>query len=110
MKGKTGRHCPAFILLFLANKKSYGFELLKNFETQLPHSKIDSAAIYRALKNLENNGFVVSEWDTSSSGAAKKYYSITESGYKELEEWKKDIELRCENLNFFLEAYNALDK
>lgn len=109
MKNKPGRHCPAFVLLFLAHKKSYGFELLKNFETQLPNNFIDSAAIYRALKALEQNGFVTSQWDTSDSGAAKKYYSITEDGYKELANWKEDIALRHKNLEFFLDTYKSLD-
>jgi len=110
MKCKPGRHVAAFILLFLAEKPSYGFELLKDFETNLPINIIDSAAIYRALKKLEENGFVESKWDTSESGAAKKYYSITENGYKELEEFKEDIELRYKNLGFFLDKYEVLNK
>lgn len=110
MKSKPGRHTAAFILLFLTRKPSYGFELLKDFETNLPNNIIDSAAIYRALKTLENNGFVESKWDTSESGAAKKYYYITESGYKELEEFKKDIELRYKNLGFFLDKYELINK
>ncbi|WP_027398618.1 PadR family transcriptional regulator [Anaerovorax odorimutans] len=109
MKIKPGRHTAAFVLLFLTLKPSYGFELLKEFETNLPNNKIDSAAIYRALKTLETNGSVESRWDTSEAGAAKKYYSITENGYKELEMFKKDIELRYENLGFFLKNYKNIN-
>jgi len=57
MKCKPGRHVAAFILLFLAEKPSYGFELLRDFETNLPINIIDSAAIYRALKKMEEGIF-----------------------------------------------------
>lgn len=109
MKSRPGRHVAAFILLFLTKKPSYGFELLKDFEMNLPHNIIDSAAIYRCLKNLETNEFVKSEWDTTATGAAKKYYTITDSGYEELAEYKKDIEMRYQSLGFFLDSYESLE-
>jgi len=108
MKLKPGRHTPAFILLFLAQKPSYGFELLKELESRLPFNPMDSAAIYRALKVLEADGSVEAEWDTSESGAAKKIYSITKIGVIKLSEFKKDIELRRKNLDFFISEYEEL--
>jgi len=104
-RGKPGRHVAAFILLFLTRKPSYGFELLKNFESELPYNLIDSAAIYRCLKNLENAESVESTWDTSDSGAAKKIYTITPKGYEVLDEFNKDIKKRHQNLSYFLESY-----
>jgi DNA-binding PadR family transcriptional regulator len=109
MKCKPGRHTAAFILLFLAEKPSYGLQLLHDFEKNLPGNIIDSAAVYRALKTLETNSFVESSWDTTNSGAAKKYYSITERGNQELTKFKIDIELRVRSLDFFLEKYKALN-
>lgn len=107
-KHKQGRHAPAFILLFLAEGPSYGLDLLKKMDSLLPCNKIDSAAIYRSLKDLEQEELVVSEWDTSNSGPAKKYYRITEKGLNELTEFKKHIEVKIQNLNFFLGKYEDL--
>lgn len=107
-KCKHGRHTPAFILLFLAEDPSYGLDLLKKMDLLLPCNKIDSAAIYRSLKDLEKEELVVSEWDTSNSGPAKKYYKITEEGLKELSKFKQDIEVKLQNLNFFLYKYKDL--
>ena len=110
MKLKSGRHGAAFILLLLAQKPSYGFELLKELEHRMPLNVMDSAAIYRSLKTLENNGSVEAEWDTSEAGAAKKIYSITKDGLVELQEFKNDIDLRRKNLDFFLTEYEGLKK
>jgi DNA-binding PadR family transcriptional regulator len=110
VKCNPGRYTAAFILLFLTKKPSYGFELLKDFQTNLPTNLIDSAAIYRALKSLEKEGFVESHWDTSDSGAAKKYYKITKDGYDELDDFNKDISLRVQNLNYFLDEHKKLER
>lgn len=108
MKCKPGRHTAAFILLFLTKEPSYGFELLKKFESDIPCNLIDSAAVYRSLKMLESIGAVEFKWDTHEPGAAKKIYSITDVGYVELDEFKADIELRYNNFVFFLNEYRSI--
>ena len=105
-----GRHTSAYILLFLAQESAYGLTLLNKMEEQIPHNNIDGSAIYRALKDLENSGFVQSYWDTNDPGPAKKWYQITEAGLQELDEFKTDIEMRVDNLQFFLRTYQELFK
>jgi len=110
MKGKPGRHAPAFTLLILAQKPSYGFEILKALEENLAVNNIDSAAVYRSLKKMEEQELVKSSWDTSQSGAPKKVYTITVDGWQELKEHQEDIVNRYKNLKYFLETYEQLDK
>lgn len=105
-----GRHLPAFILLFLLEKPGYGNALLNEMNGKMPRNFADGPAVYRALNELEKNGFVTSSWDASSAGAAKKYYTITDSGKERLEEFKVDIERRVEGLEFFLTKYRTLSK
>ena len=102
---KYGRHLPAFILLFLAEEPSYGLRLLNKMAEQMPRINADSAAIYRALQELEQSNAVESYWDTSEPGPAKKWYKITDAGFSILAEFKKDIELRKQNLDYFLSNY-----
>lgn len=107
-KCSGGRHTPAFVLLFLAEEPSYGLELQNKIDAVLAKNTIDCAAIYRTLKNLENTGMVKSSWDTSETGPAKKYYSITEKGLMKLAEYNEDIQSRIANLRFFIQKYQTL--
>ncbi|NHM15572.1 PadR family transcriptional regulator [Eggerthellaceae bacterium zg-887] len=49
--------------------------------------KPDPAGIYRTLKKMEEAGFVTSEWDTPTSGAAKRMFSLTDEGRAGLRRW-----------------------
>ena len=104
-----GRHLPAFILLFLAKGSTYGSALMNQMKESMPYYFDDSPAIYRALGELEKSGAVNCNWDTSASGAAKKYYTITEIGFQKLIEFKEDIEIRKKNAEFFLLEVEALE-
>lgn len=104
-----GRHLPAFVLLLLAKESAYGSMLLNRMEQSLPYNNSDGPAIYRTLNDLEEAGDVESKWDTSSPGAAKKYYKITGKGLQELGRFKREIEERKQNLDYFLTEYRNLD-
>jgi PadR family transcriptional regulator len=108
IKLKRGRHAPAFVLLVLAKKPSYGLEILNELNIICAENTLDSAAIYRALKALEKENMVQSQWVESDSGAPKKVYCITEDGLKLLDKYKIDIEKRIRNLNYFTTMYNEL--
>ncbi len=107
-RGQAYRHTPAFILLLLAREKMYGAALLTRLETELPGAKPDSAAIYRALQDLEDEACVSAEWETDISGPARKWYSITQAGIRRLTELKADIEMRRKIFDWFLAGYAEL--
>lgn len=52
---------------------------------------IKGAQLYPALVKLENDGYIVAEWEQSESGPARKVYELTDAGRAELarlrEEW-----------------------
>jgi PadR family transcriptional regulator, regulatory protein PadR len=102
------RHTPAFILLFLAQKPAYGALLFKRLEEKMPFNLIDTPALYRVLNDLEKAEAIESYWDTSEPGPAKKWYKITQKGMEKLDELKKDIDRRKQDLDFFLETYEKL--
>ena len=107
---QQSRHLPAFILLHLAGGPSHGGALQTELNSVLPGLKADSGAVYRALLRMEEEGEVKSRWDSSIPGPARRIYSITGAGFKRLEEWKSDIEIRRGILDYFLEAYHGLTK
>jgi DNA-binding PadR family transcriptional regulator len=78
------------VLLFLLRRKgrSYGYELA----TELPRfaltdARIEASALYKALRQLEENQCVASEWDVAGNGPARRLYALTPRGQEHLEEW-----------------------
>lgn len=107
-KRYQSRHLPAFILLALAEKPVHGSAIHTVLIERMGLARPDTGAIYRTLQELEQEGAVVFEWDTSGSGPAKKVYQLTPAGWQKLEEWRQDIEARLASLQCFLERYRAL--
>lgn len=105
---QQSRHLPAFILLALAEGPLHGGGILTALSERIPHFAPDSAAIYRTLQQCEQDGEVDSEWDTSARGPARKRYRLTKAGWKKLDAWREEIELRVATLNHFLTTYEAL--
>lgn len=106
--GKPGRHAPAFILLILSLGPNHGLGILNKMEEIAPGHRLDTAVIYRVLKKLEQEEFIKSEWLDSDAGPKKKVYHITESGKKELGNYKEDIEKVIIRLQAFIEVYSNL--
>lgn len=66
------------LLLLLKEDPGYGYDLV----TRLKELGLDddSAAVYRALRSLEERGEVLSYWHTSSTGPARRMYRLTPAG------------------------------
>jgi len=78
------------VLLYLLKKRgqAYGYELVGELnEHALTDSIIERGAVYRTLRTLEVNGNVVSDWDISGTGPARRQYRLTPSGEIHLGEW-----------------------
>jgi len=85
-------HTDTIILAKLMERDSYGYEINKavyNASNQLYELK--EATLYTAFKRLEDAGCISSYWGDQSTGARRKYYTITELGkqtYKQkIDEW-----------------------
>ena len=109
-KHRQSRHLPAFILLLLAETPMHGGALHSALNARLPALKVDSAAVYRTLQQLENDGELKSEWNTSGGGPAIRIYQLTPAGWRKLEFWLDDIKGRLQSLEYFVTAYTQLAK
>lgn len=54
--------------------------------------QIEEGSLYPALHRMEQNGWIASEWAQSERGRQAKYYRLTASGRKRLEQAEKDFE------------------
>ena len=93
-----------FLLLALDQWQSHGYELIRRmsgfgFET------LDRGSVYRTLRQLEKDGLVVSGWDTSKEGPARRLYSLTEAGRAYLNIWAVSLRGYQVMLNQFFSLY-----
>jgi poly-beta-hydroxybutyrate-responsive repressor len=77
--------------------KQFGFD----------QNPVDSSSVYRILRDLEEQGFVTSRWDTGSAGPARRLYQITEEGDRYLAWWVGDLQETDRVLHHFLEMYGT---
>jgi DNA-binding PadR family transcriptional regulator len=79
---------PILLLLLKKHGNAYGYELVGELNAHaLTDSTIERGAVYRTLRILEENGNVISSWDVSGTGPARREYRLTPSGEVHLEEW-----------------------
>ena len=84
---------PVVLLLLKKKGQSYGYELARDLqEHALTDAEIERAALYRTLRQLEENGNVRSEWDVEDGGPARRVYRLTAKGERHLEEWATVLE------------------
>ena len=82
-------HVDSFILRFLAQSDSYGYDIHKAISTATEGVyEIKQPTLYSCLKRLEKQGFITSYDGETSNGAQRKYYAITDKGREFLQ---KDI-------------------
>jgi PadR family transcriptional regulator, regulatory protein PadR len=49
--------------------------------------EVDAGGLYRVLRRLETDGFVVSRWEEGDSGPQRRDYEITAEGRELAEDW-----------------------
>ena len=85
-------HTDTIILAKLMEKDSYGYEINKAvYNVSNQKYELKEATLYTAFKRLEDAGCISSYWGDQSTGARRKYYTITAIGKKvykqKLSEW-----------------------
>ncbi|MBN8541156.1 MAG: helix-turn-helix transcriptional regulator [Deltaproteobacteria bacterium] len=86
LKGTTS----TLVLQLLARKKMYGYEIIKDLEILSGGLfEFKEGTLYPLLHNLEESGFVSSEWVGEAGTRQRKYYFITKDGRAQLREKKE---------------------
>ncbi|MCP4630068.1 MAG: PadR family transcriptional regulator [bacterium] len=109
--GKRERYIQPSILMALNAKSSYGYELIQDIhQFGFVEGQAPPGMIYRHLRQLEEDGWVSSEWETEGTGPAKRVYRITPDGEEMLTAWIEFMESRVKKLNGFIELYYKRQK
>jgi len=103
-----GHLLSSTLLAFLRNWNAYGYQLVQELaKAGLP--AFDSATVYRTLRQLERAGLVSSFWDTSTSGPARRMYTLTKAGDAVLSLWVDVLSHYQSVLQGALRAYDKQD-
>jgi poly-beta-hydroxybutyrate-responsive repressor len=95
------------LLLLLREQPDHGYELAARLRP-MHDGEGDAGGVYRALRSLERQGLVCSEWQTSDVGPARRTYHITPEGNVTLEDQAHGLERIHDVLHVFLERYSRV--
>ena len=112
-QGQDGAAAPPrswltpYLLMLLRSWNAYGYELVRQLAL-FGFGTVDRAAVYRALRELEQEGYVTSRWDTSAThGPARRVYTITDAGIEALRLQAAMLDSYREMLERFFSLYTG---
>lgn len=97
------------LLLLLAEAPAHGYELMERLR-DFGFDLNDPGAVYKTLRQIEQEGLVTSEWALSTRGPARRVYRLTSDGRDLLEGWALTLEKNRAILSRFLERFSLLQE
>jgi DNA-binding PadR family transcriptional regulator len=79
MKGSS----ESLLLCLISQQPMYGYQIIKEIERKSQgYFKFKEGTLYPALHRLEKAGLILSKWQMLPSGRQRRYYYITDKGYR----------------------------
>jgi len=92
-------------LLLLHYGPGHGYNLIDNLH-EYGLQDVDTSAVYRALRGMEEKGWVASSWDEEQTqGPPRRVYRLTALGNEVLRCWVEDLEETRTMVNRILRRY-----
>ena len=88
-----GKLVKPAVLMLLAGEDLHGYEIVQRLGT-LPlfgGETPDTTGVYRALRQMDEEGMVTSTWVLSEAGPAKRCYHMTEDGLACAQKWAETL-------------------
>ncbi|GAA3407254.1 PadR family transcriptional regulator [Paenibacillus hodogayensis] len=76
------------LLAVIARGETYGYEMIEKLE-QFGFTMVSEGSIYPVLIRLQKEGFVSTVMKASPNGPKRKYYSITDAGLADLQDFQE---------------------
>lgn len=77
------------LLTLLARGDAHAYKLGHKLVAEGHARSVGRGSVYHALRRMESDGLVSSEWDFPSSGPARRVYTITERGLAHLPQHRR---------------------
>lgn len=93
------------LLLLLHYGPGHGYNLIDSLH-EYGLQDVDTSAVYRALRGMEEKGWVASSWDEEQTqGPPRRVYRLTALGNEVLRCWVEDLEETRTMVNRILRRY-----
>ena len=94
------------LLLMLHRGDAHGYNLLNGLdEFGLDPEAHDPSMIYRALREMEELGWVISYEGEESLGPQRRIYQLTEEGERHLAIWIEDLRRAKREIELLMDAF-----
>lgn len=86
-------HTDTIILSQLMLADSYGYQINKTIQEKTNQEyELKEATLYSAFRRLEEAGYICSYWGNETTGARRRYYTITKEGREAFHHLKDEWE------------------
>jgi PadR family transcriptional regulator PadR len=103
VRARVERFGEPALLSLLVRGPTHGYELLERLPPLVGEERVDVGNVYRALRGMEEEGLVASEWRADLPGPAKRTYTLTDEGRAVLELWRGSLAALRDELVAFLD-------
>lgn len=93
--GKTlDRLLRPVVLALLRRGETHGYDLVQqlNVSAVFGDPPPDASGVYKALKSMEREGLVFSDWQLGADGPARRRYALTKDGRDCLKRWAETLD------------------
>jgi PadR family transcriptional regulator len=103
VRARVERFGEPALLALLAARPTHGYELIEQLPEISGDDRVDVGNLYRALRALEEDGLVTSEWSAELPGPTKRTYTLTADGHDLLAAWLAALDELRGGLTSFLD-------
>ena len=109
----TGRSLPRLlrpgIMAYLAHGEAHGYQIAQHLSQMRMFADrgVDHPGLYRALKEMADEGLVTASWETGDSGPARRVFTLTAAGHGCLQTWRSTL---CEYRDAIDELLALIDE
>lgn len=106
---RISRFVEPCLLMLLREDASHGYNLVDELQRfGFAQGTVNASVVYRALRDMEEQGWVASQWDTSGTGPPRRVYDVTPSGKAYLARWITDLRRTRDEIDRFIEMFRTL--
>jgi poly-beta-hydroxybutyrate-responsive repressor len=105
--GQPKRFLQPCLLLLIAESPAHGYDLLDRLAAF--GFERDPGGLYRALRSMESEGLVRSEWQLSTAGPGRRHYELTRPGHERLQTWAEGLLETRQVVETYLARYEAVE-
>ena len=96
----------SWLLLLMRNGNAHGYQLIQTLAV-MGLGLVDSATVYRTLRQLEEEGMITSAWNPGATGPARRIYTLSDAGEEYLNMWARQLGHYQSVLDRFFEIYEG---